>query len=86
MKYLFYVLLVINVFGVLIMWWDKRCAGKDARRVPERTLFLVALFGGSLGCWAGMYLFRHKTQHWRFTVGIPLIIALQVAATVYLLV
>lgn len=84
MKYLFYAFALVNLFGLLVMWWDKLRAGRQgARRVPERTLFLVALCGGSLGCWAGMYLFRHKTQHPTFTVGIPLIIALQTAGAVY---
>ena len=86
MKYLFYFLLIVNLFGFLIMWWDKRCAQKGARRVPERTLFLVALCGGTVGSLGGMYLFRHKTQHWRFTIGFPLILALQMAAVVYYMV
>jgi len=83
MKYLFYVLLIVNLFGFLIMWWDKRCARKGARRVPERTLFLVALCGGAVGGLGGMYLFRHKTQHWRFTIGFPLILVVQIAAVAY---
>ena len=86
MKYLFYLLLIVNLFGFLIMWWDKRCAQKGSRRVPERTLFLVALCGGAVGGLGGMYLFRHKTQHWRFTIGLPLILALQIAAVVYFMV
>ncbi len=86
MKYLFYLLLIVNLFGFLIMWWDKRCARKGSRRVPERTLFLVALCGGAVGGLGGMYLFRHKTQHWRFTIGLPLILALQIGAVVYFMV
>lgn len=83
MNCLFSFLLIVNLFGLLIMWWDKRCAQKGARRVPERTLFLVALCGGAAGALGGMYLFRHKTQHRRFTIGFPLILALQIAAVVY---
>ena len=48
------------------------------------VLFLAALLGGAAGCWAGMYLFRHKTRHWYFAAGMPLILACQVALAVWL--
>ena len=48
----------------------------------EKTLFLVSILGGSIGTWAGMYLFRHKTKHWYFVVGMPLILVLQLAVAV----
>ena len=84
MKYLLYLLVFVNLYGFLIMWWDKRRSRQEgARRVSEKMLFLVALCGGAVGCWAGMHLFRHKTKHRRFTIGFPLIIALQIAAVVY---
>ncbi len=73
--------------GLLAMGLDKRAArrngarraqGKGAlRRIPERTLFLLAALGGSAGVWLGMYAFRHKTRHWYFVLGIPAILAAQ---------
>jgi uncharacterized membrane protein YsdA (DUF1294 family) len=84
MKYLFLAVLLLNIFGFFIMGWDKRRARLSARRVPEKTLFLVALCGGSPGCWFGMRLFRHKTQHWRFSLGLPAIMLLQAGALVYI--
>jgi uncharacterized membrane protein YsdA (DUF1294 family) len=84
MKHLLLAFLLLNLFGFLIMWWDKRRARLNGRRVPEKTIFLVALFGGSPGCWMGMRLFRHKTQHWRFSLGLPAIMLLQAGLLVYL--
>lgn len=63
---------------------DKRKAKKNLWRIPERTLFLSAILGGSLGCIAGMYTFRHKTKHWTFTIGMPAILILQMAAAAFL--
>jgi uncharacterized membrane protein YsdA (DUF1294 family) len=56
---------------------DKNRAKKKLWRVPEAVLFTLALLGGSLGIWAGMYLGRHKTRHLKFVVGIPLILIVQ---------
>ena len=61
---------------------DKRRAKRDAWRIRERTLFLLALFGGSLGAIAGMWIFHHKTRHWYFVIGMPAILILQLAAAV----
>lgn len=69
---------VINVIGFGLMGIDKRRARKHQWRIPEKTLFLTALLFGSLGSWAGMYVFHHKTKHWYFVVGMPLILVLQV--------
>lgn len=77
MQLLIYYLLVINAAGFLLMLVDKWKAKKNRWRVRETTLMLVAALGGSVGSLAGMYLFRHKTQHLKFTVGIPLILAAQ---------
>lgn len=71
-------LLIMNLLGVVVMLTDKHKAKKHAYRVPEKTLFLVSLLGGSLGTWAGMYMFRHKTKHWYFVIGMPLIFMLHV--------
>ncbi len=78
-------LLIINAIGFFLMLSDKRRARKNLWRIPERTLLTVAALGGSLGCLAGMYAFRHKTRHPKFTIGIPAILLLQTALTLYLL-
>lgn len=79
-------LLLINAAGFLLMLVDKFKAKKNLWRIPEKTLFLVAALGGSVGSLLGMYLVRHKTQHLTFTLGMPLILALQVVAVVWLIV
>ena len=78
-------LVVMNVLGVAVMWSDKRRARLHRWRIPEKVLFGVSLLGGSAGTWAGMYLFRHKTKHWYFAVGIPLILAGQMIAVVWMI-
>ena len=77
MKLLFYYLLIINALSFLLMLVDKWKSKKNRWRVRESTLLLIAALGGSVGSLAGMYLFRHKTQHLKFTLGIPLILAAQ---------
>lgn len=77
-------LAAVNVVAFAVYGADKRRAKKERRRVPEKTLFLLAAIGGSLGAWAGMYAFRHKTRHWYFVWGIPAILAAQMALTVWL--
>ena len=73
-------LAAINLFGLIIMGVDKSRAKRRKWRIPEATLFLVAIIGGSIGSIAGMYLFRHKTKHWYFVVGMPVILVLQTIA------
>ena len=77
-------LLIVNALGFYMMWSDKRKAIKDAWRTPERNFFIVALIGGSVGCWAGMQTFRHKTKHIKFTVGIPMILLLKIMAVLWI--
>lgn len=84
MKLLVIYLAVMNVLGVAVMWSDKRRARLHRWRIPEKVLFGVSLLGGSAGTWAGMYLFRHKTKHWYFVVGMPLILVCQAALAIYL--
>lgn len=76
---------IINLAGFAIMGIDKRKARKRAFRIPEATLFVVALMGGSMGSLFGMYTFRHKTRKWKFVWGMPAILALQAAGAVLLL-
>jgi len=61
---------------------DKSRSRKRAWRIPEATLFIFALVGGSIGSIIGMYTFRHKTKHWYFVVGMPLILIIQIALIV----
>ncbi len=77
-------LLVVNLIGFALMGIDKRKAVKGAFRVPEATLFVVALIGGSIGSLFGMYTFRHKTRKWYFVYGMPVILFLQLAITIIL--
>ena len=84
MKLFLYYLLIVNALGLLLMLTDKLLAKANCRRIRERTLFLVAIIGGSVGSLLGMYLFRHKTLHLQFTLGIPLILALQITAAIWI--
>lgn len=77
-------LVLINVITFAVYGADKRRARKDRWRVPERTLFLLAVLGGSLGALLGMHVFHHKTKHWYFRLFIPLILLLQIAVPVVL--
>ena len=71
-------IIVINLIGFALMGIDKRKAQRSAYRIPEATLFTIALMGGSLGSVIGMYTFRHKTKHWYFLFGMPIILVLQI--------
>lgn len=62
---------MMNTLGFALMGLDKKRAGEHQWRISERTLFLVAALGGSVGSWLGMYIFHHKTKHWYFVIGIP---------------
>ena len=79
-------LFLMNLAGFLSMLIDKRKARKNDWRIRERTLFLLAILGGSIGSLAGMYVFRHKTRHWYFVLGMPLILIFQVSLTFFLLI
>lgn len=76
-------LLLMNLAAFAAMGIDKRRARLGRWRIPERRLFLLALLGGSLGAVLGMRCFRHKTKHWYFVFGMPLILLLQAALCVY---
>ena len=71
-------LAIINIAAFAAMGIDKLKAKKRAWRIPEATLFLLVIFGGSVGGILGMFLFRHKTRHWYFLYGMPLILIIQI--------
>ena len=73
-------LLLVNAAGFLLMLVDKYKAKRNLWRIPEATLMGVAAIGGSIGAIAGMNLFRHKTKHPKFYIGLPVIFVLQVVA------
>ena len=76
---IFIYLEAVNLAAFALMGIDKRRARKKRRRIPESVLILSAVIGGGIGALAGMYLFRHKTRKKSFTVGIPVIMAMQAA-------
>lgn len=75
-------LILINVSSFFLMLADKQKARKKKWRIPEAVLMTFAVLGGSVGSLAGMYLFRHKTLHPKFTIGIPCILACQILLAV----
>ena len=84
-KLLIAYLLIMNIAGIIIMAVDKSKARHHAWRIPEKSLFGVSLLGGSLGTWAGMYIFRHKTKHWYFVIGMPAICVLHMLLLMFIL-
>ena len=84
MKYILWYLLLINAAAFLLMLSDKRRAKKNRWRIRESTLMLSAALGGSIGALAGMYTFRHKTKHIKFTAGIPAILIAQILLVMYI--
>lgn len=77
-------LAVINLLTFIVYGADKRRARKGKWRVPEKTLFLLPLLGGSIGALLGMRVFHHKTRHWYFVWGIPAILLAQIALAVWI--
>lgn len=77
-KYFIIYLIIINLIAFLAMYLDKRKARYGKWRIPEQSLFILALIGGSIGAIIGMYTFRHKTKKYRFSIGFPVILVLQI--------
>ena len=73
----YYYLIAVNILAFALMGIDKYKAQHHLWRIPEKTLFLSAIIGGSAGAIFGMNLFRHKTKHWYFVFGMPLILFIQ---------
>ena len=79
------VFVLMSIILFLVMGRDKALSKTRRRRVPEATLFLLAVLGGALGGVLGMQIFRHKTQHMKFVVGFPLLALLQWGAVIWML-
>ena len=75
---------IINLIGFIAMGLDKAKAKANVWRIPEKTLFFLAIAGGSLGVWTGMQMFRHKTKHWYFKFGVPAIFFVELFFLVFL--
>ncbi|NLL39082.1 MAG: DUF1294 domain-containing protein [Clostridiales bacterium] len=88
MKAYFYIasgyILIINLLALTFFYSDKKRAMAGRRRIPEAHLFLLAFIGGSLGSIMGMHIFRHKTRHLSFRLGMPLILIIQLVAVVFM--
>lgn len=88
MKWLFagiYVI-VLSIFAFAVMGVDKRRAIKNEWRISEKMLLLTAFFGGGIGSLLGMAVFRHKTKHKKFTVGVPLLTVLSYSLIITILI
>ncbi len=79
MKYFILYLIIINLIALAIMGIDKKLAKAKAWRIPESVLLTLAFIGGSIGALSGMFLFRHKTRHRKFTILLPLFLILHLA-------
>lgn len=86
MPHIIIYLIVINLFGFIVMYIDKQKAKYDRWRIPEKTLLIIALLGGTIGTIAGMYTFRHKTKKVRFAIGFPTILISEIIVLIYLLI
>lgn len=90
MKYIIFITVfaAMSILGFILMWVDKRRAVHNKWRIRELTLFVVAFLGGGVGTILGMYLFRHKTKHKSFVIGLPLItiISITIATLILLLI
>lgn len=85
MEQVLFLMAAVNLAGFILMGVDKSRAKRDAWRIPEKTLFLTAILGGSVGAIAGMFFFHHKTRHWYFRFGLPAILVVQLVAVGWLL-
>ena len=79
MMYFLVYLAAVNFAAFVMYGIDKKKAIRGKWRTPESALLGIAIAGGSLGAWAGMYAFRHKTRHKKFVIGVPLVIIFQAA-------
>lgn len=78
-----YYLIAINIIAFIVYGIDKFKAKKGYWRIPESTLLLLAIIGGSVGAWLGMMLWRHKTKHWKFMIGVPAVFVIHLSLIAY---
>ena len=78
-------LVIINILSFCIYGIDKSAAVKEKWRIPNRVLLGLAAVGGSIGAWAGMYIFRHKTQKWYYTITVHVMLLLQIMLIVLMM-
>lgn len=78
-------ILIINIFAIILMKYDKKQAIKNNYRISEKTLFIISLLLGSVGIYIGMYMFRHKTKHAKFVICIPIIIVINLISIYYII-
>lgn len=76
-------LFTVNIVSFILYGIDKYKAKRGKWRISEATLLAMAVIGGSIGAWTGMKVWHHKTMHKKFTIGVPLVFALQVALAIY---
>ncbi|MFB5662948.1 DUF1294 domain-containing protein [Alteribacillus sp. HJP-4] len=79
------ILAAVNLFAIVLMGLDKRKARKRQYRIPEKNFLVLCLLGGAAGVLVGMKIFRHKTKHKSFTMGVPLLLVMQAAALLYII-
>ena len=84
MHIILYYLLAVNIATFFLYGIDKYKAKKGKWRISEATLLTMAAIGGSIGAWAGMHIWHHKTMHKKFKYGIPVIMMMQIALVTYL--
>ena len=77
-------IIIINIISFFIMLYDKRQAIYHNFRISEKTIFIVSLLLGGISTYVGMYVFRHKTKHLKFTIGIPIVIILNIISVFYI--
>ena len=85
MKYAVAYIIIVNILAFCLYGIDKSAAIKQKQRIPNRVLLLMAVIGGSLGALAGMYIFRHKTKKWYYTITVPVLLMIQIVGAVMLL-
>ncbi|MGG7177274.1 DUF1294 domain-containing protein [Clostridium paraputrificum] len=83
-KYFIIYLIFINIFAFIFMFVDKKRAIRNKWRIRESTLITLSIFGGSIGILLGIQSFRHKTKHKKFTIGVPIILIIQISTIIYL--
>lgn len=82
---LIYYIFLINLIAFIVIYTDKQKAIRKKWRTKESTIMFLSLIGGSIGTYIGMYTFRHKTKHLKFTLGVPMIILAQVLAYIFII-